>query len=103
MCGYYTLPGECGKAPQKVVIVVVRDDGACGSIPTVWQDAPRTLPASEASREAVEEPREAGAYLSRQVDRARLPADLEERLKASVKEDANSVSEQPEFLSDNDI
>jgi len=39
----------------------------------------------------------------RQVDRARLPADLEERLKASVKEDANSLSEQPEFLSDNDI
>ena len=62
----------------------------------------------------MEEPREAGAYLSSQtiddrkseesqVDRARLPADLEERLKASVKEDANSVSEQPEFLSDNDI
>jgi len=67
MCGYYTLPGECGRAPQEVVIVVVRDDGACGSIPTVWQDAPRTLPASEASREAVEEPREAGACLSSQT------------------------------------
>ena len=30
----------------------------------------------------------------RQVDRARLPTDLEERLRASVQEDVDGVSEQ---------